>query len=220
MGAGIPKQFIEVDKRCIIEYTIDAFDCCDEVDEVCVVVHPEWVDFAGQVVNRNQWEKVRKVVAGGSERYMSTLEAIRAFESEPDEDKFILHDAVRPMVKGLQVASVIEALDHCDAAGVAVPCTDTIWRVQGGTIESIPDRSQLMRAQTPQGFRLGVLRKAYDRALQGGPIPVTDDCGMVLRYVPEVEVRVVLGDESNIKVTYPRDLELAKTALGPKEKNC
>lgn len=213
MGAEVPKQFLTVEERCLIEYTIDAFEQNESVDEICVVVHPEWVTHMRFVVSCNEWTKFGRIVAGGSERYMSTLEAIKAYADHPDETKFLLHDAVRPMVSQQLISGVAAALDECEAAGAAVACTDTIWRVSDGVIDRIPERSSLMRAQTPQGFRLGVIREAYRRAVEEVSVPVTDDCGMVHRYLPEVEIHVVEGDERNIKVTYPRDLELFKQSI-------
>lgn len=210
MGGDLPKQFIAVNDRCIIEYTIDAFERCEAVDEIIAVVHPDWVEHMRYVESCNEWSKFAKIVAGGAERYMSTLEAIKALVDEPDEAKVLLHDAVRPMVSQQLICGVVEALDECAAAGVAVSCTDTIWKVNDGVISTIPERRSLMRAQTPQGFRLKVIREAYARAMEDAVIPVTDDCGMVLKYMPEVEIHVVEGDERNIKVTYPQDLENLK----------
>lgn len=210
LGADIPKQFLKVAGRMVIEHTIDAFDRHPLIDEVCVVVHPEWVSFMRDQAGRNNWRKVAKIVAGGSERYMSTLEALRAYADEPDDSRMLLHDAVRPLVSPSLIADVCKALDGHRAAGAAVACTDTIWKVEDGKVVSIPDRKSLMRAQTPQGFRLEVIRKAYERARLSEQIPATDDCGMVMRYAPEEEVYVVMGDESNIKVTYPSDLENLK----------
>lgn len=210
LGADIPKQFLKVAGRMVIEHTIDAFDRHPLIDEVCVVVHPEWVSFMRDQAGRNNWRKVAKIVAGGSERYMSTLEALKAYADEPGDSRMLLHDAVRPLVSPSLIADVCKALDNHRAAGAAVACTDTIWKVEDGKVVSIPDRKSLMRAQTPQGFRLEVIRKAYERARLSEQIPATDDCGMVMRYAPEEEVYVVMGDESNIKVTYPSDMENLK----------
>lgn len=208
IGADKPKQFLEVAGKMVIEHTIGTFDKHPLIDEVCVVVHPEWVAFMRDQAGRNGWHKVAKIVAGGSERYMSTLEALKAYADEPADSRMLLHDAVRPLVSQRLIADVCEALDSHRAAGAAVACTDTIWKVEEGRVVSIPDRKSLMRAQTPQGFHLEVLRKAYERARLSEQIPATDDCGMVMRYAPEEEVYVVMGEESNIKMTYPRDVEI------------
>ena len=102
------------------------------------------------------------------------------------------------------------------AVGVAVPSSDTIAVVSDGVIANVPRRDSLVRCQTPQGFRLSVIRKAHELAAADprfGDLPATDDCGIVLRYLPEVKVQIVPGSERNIKITYPRDLAIAEALL-------
>lgn len=210
MGSTLPKQFISVNERCIIEYTIDAFDTNPHVDSICVVVHPDWIEHMQYLVSCNHWSKPIRIVAGGSERYMSTMEALRAFADEPDDSNILFHDAVRPFVSQALIDGVVSALQACQAAGVAVASTDTIWQVSDGIIQSIPNRTSLMRAQTPQGFKFGVIRQAYHNALAQGTFQSTDDCGMVNRYLPHVPIHIVEGDQQNIKITYPQDLETFK----------
>ena len=92
--------------------------------------------------------------------------------------------------------------------GVATKTTDTIWRVSDdGCIADIPPRGQLRNAQTPQCFRRHVIRRAYDLALADPAFTVTDDCGVVRRYLPDVPIKTVAGESSNIKITYPEDLQ-------------
>ena len=213
MGSALPKQFITVGDRCIIEYTIDAFDRSEEVDEIIVIVHPDWLEHMEYLISCNRWTKCKRVVPGGKERYESTLNALKAFPEASDEDKILLHDAVRPLVSNALIEGTIAALDECEAAGVAVACTDTVWRVVDGIVESIPERKSLMRAQTPQGFRFGIIKSAYRKALEQGEIAATDDCGMVSRYMPETRIHIVEGDERNIKITYPQDLSFLENYL-------
>ena len=210
MGKDLPKQFIAVNERCIIEYAIDAFEQNDSIDEICAVVHPAWIEHMKYIVSCNEWEKFTKIVVGGDERYMSSLHAIQAYENEPEDSLILFHDAARPLVSQELISGVVDALKDCRAAGVAVSCTDTIWHMKDGMINDIPERRSLMRAQTPQGFQLGVLREAYQNAISEGNIDVTDDCGIVKKYLPEVHIHVIEGDERNIKVTYPSDLDILK----------
>ena len=105
-------------------------------------------------------------------------------------------------------------MEHHDAVGVATKTTDTIWRVDGdGCIADIPLRDLLRNAQTPQCFRRHVIRKAYDLALADLAFTVTDDCGVVRRYLPDVPIFVVEGEPTNIKVTYRHDLLLLESLL-------
>jgi len=102
------------------------------------------------------------------------------------------------------------------ALGVVLPTADTIVEVTDGVMTSIPPRESLGRCQTPQGFRLSVIRRAHELAAadpEAGAFKPTDDCGIVLRYLPEIGVRVVRGSERNLKITYPADLQIAETLV-------
>ena len=126
----------------------------------------------------------------------------------------LLHDAARPLVDQRIIADCVAALDEHEAAGVAVPALDTMVVTQDGVMVSMPSREGLLRCQTPQCFRLPVIALAHERAAADPGFSPTDDCGVVLRYLPEVPVHVVPGSERNIKVTYPQDLAVAEALLG------
>lgn len=213
MGGDKPKQFMLLDGRCVIEYSIDVFDRCAGVDEVVVVVHPLWMDFMRQIVSRNNWMKVSRLVEGGSERYLSSVNALEACQGYPDDVNMIFHDAARPWLSDGLIDNVLTALVDHVAVGVAVPSTDTVWEVAGGmsgstagSVVNIPDRRTMWRAQTPQAFRLSVIRDAYRKALADPLFSSTDDCGVVKRYAPEVDIHVVMGSEQNKKITFAGDL--------------
>lgn len=208
MGADMPKQFLTINNRTVIELSIDAFDQAEGIDAIVVVVHPEWLDYMNAIVARNQWSKVQRVVCGGKERYMSSLQAIQAYGHAPAGSNIILHDAARPFVSQAVIGRVLQALATHQAVGVGVPSTDTVWQLHptSPTIAAIPDRAVMYRAQTPQAFRLDLIAEAYRRALADPAMQATDDCGVVLRYMPEVPVAVVLGDEQNKKITFKQDL--------------
>ena len=125
----------------------------------------------------------------------------------------LIHDAARPLVSPAVIAGCVAALRQHDAVGTAVPSSDTILHVAGGVITDVPPREILYRAQTPQGFRLSVIAEAHRRAAADPDFVATDDCSVVLRYLPDVPVHVVPGSESNIKVTYPGDLAVAEALL-------
>lgn len=213
MGGDKPKQFMLLDGRCVIEYSIDAFDRNKGIDEVLVVAHPLWVDFMSQMASRNKWSKVGRIVPGGSERYLSSVNALEACLGYPDDTNMIFHDAARPWIADSLIDDVVKALDNHVAVGVAVPSTDTVWEVvadEAGiskrVVADIPDRCKMWRAQTPQAFRLSVIREAYRKALADPLFASTDDCGVVKRYLPDVEIYVVPGDERNKKITFAGDL--------------
>ena len=213
VGGDKPKQFLDLDGRLIIERSIDAFDQAEGIDEVAVVVHPEWMEYMRRLVDANHWRKVKRLIEGGSERYMSSLNAIAAYIDCPDDTNLILHDAARPFVSQAVIARVVEALKWHEAVGVGIPSTDTIWEVRqdfdphlSKFIVRIPERSTMWRAQTPQAFRLPLIRDAYQCALQDPQFRATDDCGVVRRYLPSIKIHIVKGEESNRKITFMEDI--------------
>ena len=125
----------------------------------------------------------------------------------------LFHDAARPLVDQRIIADCVAALERVDALGVAVPTADTIVVVADGVMTQIPRRDSLLRCQTPQAFRLSVIARAHELALADPDYEPTDDCGVVLRYLPDVPVHVVQGSERNLKITYPRDLAIARVLL-------
>lgn len=202
MGAGIPKQLLTVCGRTVLEHTIDAFEKNANIDEIIVVANPAII---GRVKAwQGTWKKVRHIVEGGRERSDSSKAAIRAYG---DEDcNLIFHDAVRMLVSQDIIDRVCTALLTHEAVDVAIPSTDTILCVREGCIESIPDRSCLFRSQTPQAFRRQLIARAYELAATDPAFRATDDCGVVLKYVPDAHIFVVDGEERNIKITYPEDI--------------
>src|SRR5262245_51042292 len=126
----------------------------------------------------------------------------------------------RPLVDQRIIADCISGLADSEALGVVVPTSDTIVEMTDGVMTSIPPRESLGRCQTPQGFRLSVIRRAHELAAadpHAGAFTPTDDCGIVLRYLPEIQVRVIRGSERNLKITYPGDLRTAEAALAEGE---
>ena len=208
-GEVLPKQFLKVAGKTIIEHSIDAFEQNNSVDEICVVVHPLYIDKMEEIILMNHWHKVTKLLRGGDERYMSSLAAINAYKSTSDVG-LIFHDAVCPLVSQRIINDVIKALDSHKAIDVAVAATDTIIQVEQNAdfIERIPVRKYLKRGQTPQAFWLETITKAYEIGLKDPAFQSTDDCGVVAKYMPEEKIYVVNGEEDNMKLTYPKDLFL------------
>ena len=136
------------------------------------------------------------------------LSAIVAYESE-EECNLIFHDAVRPLISDRIISKVIDALKKYQAVDVAIESPDTIIEIDDDNlIHHIPPRKKLRRGQTPQGFRLSVIKKAYDIALKDPDFKTTDDCGVVLKYLPQIKIFVVNGEEINMKLTYKEDFFL------------
>lgn len=208
MGADRPKQFLPLDGREVIEHSIDTFQESQDIDEIAVVVHPEWTGHMRELAQRRQWSKMKRIIPGGNERYMSSYNAVKAYAGYPDSANLLFHDAARPWISQDIVSRVCQALIRHEAVGTGIPSTDTIWQIHPDTqqIERIPIRSTMWRAQTPQAFRIGVIREAYERALQDSSFAFTDDCGVVVATLPEVAVSIVEGSEANRKITFANDL--------------
>jgi len=203
LGISTPKQFYKVAGKMVVEHTVDVFERNRRIDEIAIVSNPMLVSDFENIVLRNKWRKVKKILKGGKERYDSSLSAIRAY-GEADVN-LIFHDAVRPLLSQRVLNDVIDALEKHKAIDVAVPSADTIIEVEGDFINDIPDRSRLRRGQTPQAFHIGTIRAAYEKALGDPLFRTTDDCGVVRRYLPDEPVYVVMGEESNMKLTYKED---------------
>ncbi len=206
VGGDVPKQFLELEGRAVIEYSVDAFEQSEGIDEIALVIHPDWMDHMRVILRRNPWRKVRRLLPGGKERHLSSLHAIEAYAGESGDTNLLLHDAARPWISAEIVGRVLSALQHHEAVAVGIPSTDTVWEVSDGTVRSIPDRRRMWLAQTPQAFRLPLIHEAYRRAMTDPKFQATDDCGVVLQYMPDVSICVVEGDVANKKITTPKDI--------------
>ncbi|MFA5301686.1 MAG: 2-C-methyl-D-erythritol 4-phosphate cytidylyltransferase [Bacteroidales bacterium] len=208
-GTTLPKQYLELKGRLVLERAVDAFENHPDIDQIALVVDPEETDRVGKMVSDNGWKKVTDILKGGKERYQSSLAAIKAFSNRP-EDNIILHDAARPLVSQRIISEVVTCLKQHRAVGVAVPVTDTLFFTGPANehVIRVPERDLFMRAQTPQAFRISLLKKAYEFALAGPAFSATDDCGVVRRYMHREKIHIVRGDERNSKITYPGDLEM------------
>lgn len=207
LGKDLPKQFQKVAGKKIIEHTIEVFERNLNIDEIAIVVKEEFISEVEKIVIENQYIKVKKILHGGKERYDSSLSAIDAYDS--NDINLLFHDAVRPLVNDRIINDCIEALKTYNAVDVAINATDTIIQLNNhNCIHKIPPRNELRCGQTPQCFKRGVIKKAYDLALQDPEFHTTDDCGVVCKYLPNEPIYVVQGEVFNMKVTYVEDLFL------------
>jgi 2-C-methyl-D-erythritol 4-phosphate cytidylyltransferase len=225
VGGDKPKQLLPLaDGRTILEHSVDAFEHAPSIDEIAIVMHPDYSDEVQGLCEQNDWQKVTKIIPGGSERWESSWHAIVAYMDEDEESALWFHDAARPFVSQRILADVALALETHSAVTVAVPMTETLYRVESGKsreerrrasagenewkVESVPSRSEYMRAQTPQAFRMDVVASAYMRAIADEAVIATDDVGIVRKYAPKQSVCVVMGDEDNRKITFSQDLKV------------
>lgn len=189
-----------------MEHSISAFEQNANIDEIAVVTKEEYFPLVESFIEKNGFKKVRKLLKGGKERYDSSLAAINAYTN--DDDKLFLHDCVRAGVSQNIIDECARGLEKYEAVEIGVEPTDTVVAIdEDGCITDIPVRSMLRNAQTPQCFRRGTIKRAFDIALKDPNFKVTDDCGVVHKYLPEVRIFVAKGEQNNFKVTFPEDIE-------------
>jgi 2-C-methyl-D-erythritol 4-phosphate cytidylyltransferase len=217
IGAPLPKQLLRLDGRTLLEHCVAAFEQAPGVDEILVVMAGDYVEQVRAMLANGGYRKVTGVIAGGVARSDSTRVALAAITAaisgDPAYCGVLLHDAARPLVDQRIIADCVAALGVHQAAGVAVPASDTIVITNDGVMHSMPRRETLWRCQTPQCFRLPVIARAHELAAADPDFAPTDDCGVVLRYLPGVDVHIVSGSERNLKITYPQDLAVAEAVL-------
>ena len=202
-GENIPKQFYIFNGKTILEYSVDAFEQNENINEIYVVTNPKFRDLTEEILSKNNYKKVTKILNGGKTRVDSSR--IGTFET-PEDSNVLIHDAVRAFVTQEIINRNIEALKKYQAVGTAIDTIDTIIQVdEENCVKLIPPRKTLKRIQTPQSFRIDIIKKAHKLALEENNTEFTDDCGLVLKY-NLAPIHIVDGDEINIKITKKRDL--------------
>lgn len=206
LNAELPKQLIKIAGKQVIEHTLEVFEQHSDIDEIAVVSNIDYIRDIENILHRNSFSKVKKILAGGAQRSDSSLAAIRAYEGQSCH--LIFHDAVRPLVSHKIISNCIEALKTYNAVDVAVKTTDTIIEVENRSIQNIPDRHRLYNGQTPQAFKIETIAEAYNIASKDPDFSATDDCGVVKKYLPHETIFVVEGEGYNMKLTHKEDIFL------------
>lgn len=203
---GIDKVMAPLGGEPMIARTVRAFQECDAVSEIVIVTREDLILPITELTNG--CEKVKAVVAGGKSRQESVGKGLNALSK--DVKLAAIHDGARPLITWQLIDWVIRAANTYGAAAPAIPVKDTIKTVEGGLVVNTPDRSKLNAVQTPQVFDIDMLKGALLKAYQDGA-EVTDDCSAVERL--GMKVKIVEGDEKNLKVTTPMDLKIAEMLL-------
>lgn len=210
------KQFLELDGVPVLVHTLRQFANSSEVNEIIVALRqPEIEPFRARLEKEGPEivKRKPKFVEGGAHRQQSVANGLAAISASADH-VVLVHDAVRPFVTEQMIHDVVAAAEKYGAAIAAVPAVDTVKQVErtaeGALIKATIPREKVVMAQTPQGFRYDVLKKAFDEAAADGFIG-TDEASLVER--SGHPVAVVMGSPRNIKITTPADLELASFFL-------
>ena len=203
---GIDKVMAPLGGEPMIARTVRAFQECDAVSEIVIVTREDLILPIRELTK--SCEKVKAVVAGGKSRQESVGKGLNALSK--DVKLAAVHDGARPLITWQLIDCCIRAANTYGAAAPAIPVKDTIKTVEGGIVVNTPDRSKLRAVQTPQVFDIDMLKGALLKAYQDGA-EVTDDCSTVERL--GMKVKIVEGDEKNLKVTTPMDLKIAEMLL-------
>ena len=209
MGGKRAKQFLELAGRPIIIHTIQAFEACEAIQEIIVVLPPADVTSFSAIARPYNLGKVRAVVSGGVTRASSVLRGLQALERQ-DKDIVAVHDGSRPLVTPAEITRTVQAAEDSGAAILAASMVDTVKEVRDGVVTATVPRNDLRRALTPQCFRYEILREAYEQ-VDELDATLTDESSLVERL--GLPVTVIEGSSRNIKVTRPEDLVIAEALL-------
>ncbi len=207
-GLNQPKQFYEVGGKTLLEHSVSAFENHPLIDEIIVVAHPDFIERTQMLTTG--FKKVSAVIAGGETRQESSYNGVYAIKNA---ENVLIHDAVRAFITQEIISACIEGLNEHRAVCTATETSDTILEVnENGKIIAVPQRKFLRCAQTPQCFKLDLIKHAHELARKQKQ-SVTDDCGLILANAL-AEIYIVNGASSNRKITYPEDLDFAEWTYG------
>lgn len=209
-GNPIPKQFLLLGEIPILARTLTVFEQTPEVDSVVLAVHSDFIEKTWEIIREFSIEKVSEIVAGGSERQFSILNALQT-SSAQSSDIILVHDAVRPFIFPEFVAKIINSAEEFGAVAPGIPVKDTIKVLsQKFFAEKTLERDNLRAIQTPQGFQRELLTKSYEKALENKFVG-TDDASVA--EFAGFSVKIIEGLEQNFKITSPMDFALAEVLL-------
>lgn len=225
MGTKIQKQYLEIEGKPVLYYSLAVFEQSDIIDDIILVVGEGQVDYCRrEIVERFGFAKVDTITVGGSERYESVYRALRVMEDNglktPNQDGYVfIHDGARPFVDEQILARAYEAVKRHGACVVGMPSKDTIKVADENSFaKETPDRKYLWMIQTPQVFEVSLIKEAYFRLMGESCIQVTDDA-MVAEQMLHAPIKLVEGSYENIKITTPEDLPIAELFVGLRKRN-
>lgn len=210
MGTKVQKQYLEIDGKPVLYYSLKAFEESELIDEVILVVGAGQINYCEtQIVSEYGFKKVTAIVEGGKERYHSVANGL-----DKVEDGYVfIHDGARPFVNEEILQRVYKEVEKHKACVVGMPVKDTIKIADENGFASVtPDRNLLWQVQTPQVFEVSLVKEAYKKLMESDTITVTDDA-MVVEQMLGGKVKLVEGSYENIKITTPDDLKIARNFL-------
>jgi 2-C-methyl-D-erythritol 4-phosphate cytidylyltransferase len=220
MGAGAPKQFLELDGVPILVLTLRRIASCPLITSIIVATRGDEIPRLEALIQKEKVSQPIRVVKGGDTRQESVGQALQMVPA--DTDLVLVHDAVRPFVTVDQITRVIEEARRCKAAILGIPAMDTVKEVKRASlpedvalITATVPRERVVLAQTPQVFDTKLLKEAFAQAAEDG-VNASDEAGLIEKLGHDVHV--VVGSERNIKITKPSDMDLARFYLQSEQK--
>ena len=219
MGAGVPKQFLEINGKPILIHTLLLFQEHEEIDKIYLAVGEEYIPYAWHLAEEFRIDKLQEVVAGGETAQDSIYNALKKASQENPEDSIVLiHDGVRPMVDYTVISDNISSVQEYGSAITSTLCYETILLSKDGeTVDSLPLRKESYAAQAPQSFYLKDILEAHEaiRARESRYENMVDAC-TIYRALGK-QPHIVQGNRGNIKVTTPEDVYMLRALIQYKE---
>ncbi len=219
MGAGIPKQFLEINGKPIIVHTLDLFESHPEIDKIYMSVLKDYIPYMNKLVEKFNIKKVAGIVPGGETGQDSIYNALKkAAEENPGDSIVLIHDGVRPSVSYDTISKNIEGVKENGNAITCTPCFETILMSESGNkVEKVPYRKDTFAAQAPQSFRLDDIISAHDevRQKESRYDNLVDSCTLIKSIGREAYM--VEGNRGNIKVTTPEDVYMYRALIQYRE---
>ncbi len=208
MGAGIPKQFLEINGEPIIIKTLECFDDHPEIDKIVIACKEDYIPTLKKYISRFMLQKVTKIVPGGKTGQDSIYNALSAAASDSSDDSIVLiHDGVRPIITKKLISENIASVKKYGSAVTCTPMFETpVMSTDGQHVEEVMKRSDFYTAQAPQSFHLGEILAAHDKTRKENPdyTGIVDSCSLMKSLGKDI--MLIKGNRANIKVTTPEDL--------------
>lgn len=219
MHQDIPKQFLTVNEKPVIVYTLEAFQNHAEIDQIAVVCIKGWEQVLKAYANQFNITKLKYIISGGENGQASIRNGVFELEKHYNkEDIVLIHDAIRPMVSPEIISDCIVKTKQYGCAIATIPCAEAMMQTQDGIVStgSYP-RDNLKRTQTPQGFPIGKICDLHRRALKAGVTNSVASCTLMIEMGEQVHFSA--GSEKNIKLTTVEDIDIFKALLLAKRRD-
>ncbi len=215
--SDVPKQFLPLSKKPIVIHTIEKFMMCERFDAIYIGMHPDWISYMEDLLEKFSLKDKRiHVAAGGTDRNSTLFNVIKEIENdyeEAEDNIIVTHDAVRPFITQRIINENIDTAEKYGACNTVVSAIDTIVSSKTGEfIDEIPDRRYMYQGQTPQSFKISLLKRLYNDLTKEEKLILTDACKICI--VRDTPVKLVQGETSNLKITTVSDYKIAQAMLG------